>query len=523
MSLDGYKSAANTLVQEANAEIAKVTSLLTRIKTFVRETSVSDFSDIVDTNDLTQGMRDAVDAAQTFSDNPLMNAIDAEFLAQYGISTTSTLSIAQSLLRGSEPPVLKVIVAFVTMPSRVVSFIAAASEIRDQMQKLQNILATKVPGGEDLQRMSTVSIPADIIQDIETARNNLVRSMSFPFNTKLYVDNMEEIRSAAEALEDVPWLVPAGKSIIAIPVLMTLSTMAVGAVPVGKLVASMGDRVIQDINTIMTTDLNDYSASSAKYNTAKKAVARVSQVLSQMKNADVDQLVMLPKYISILNVAYMLLKTGKPAPDVSPLTFDHARIRIQATTVRAIQASVRKMVVFLQKPYKLSALNAEVLRLNNYIDQLQTEYDLTMEYITELEEDASWAEKFNLVRLLFEYLEDYAMALSFLADGTYSAILNLDELSATAEGAITAAMLELASLCDQYFMPKKASYFRRKSAEFSKKMKSKSLKNEAKKEKRSSKAMEKIKELNKLSEDTMELYATISGLATTIAQVIGDN
>jgi hypothetical protein len=523
MSLAAYKNTADALRKEAQDEITKVTSLLTRIKTFVRETSVSDITDIVDPDsDMTEKMRDAVEAAQAFTDNPLMNAIDAEFSEAFGISTTSVLSIAQSLIRGDEPPMLRVIIAFVTMPSRVTSFIAAATEVKEQMEKLQNILDSSVPGGTDLQRAATVSIPPDIIQAIESARNNLVRSMSFPFNTKLYVDNMEEIYDAAEALERVEWTKKRGESILGMMTLLTLNSMAVGVAPVGRLVASMGDRVIQDINVIMTTDLNAYTASSAKYNTAKKAVARVSQVLSQMKSADVDQLTLLPKYITILNVAYMLLKTGKPAPDLNPLTLDRTRIRLQVATVRSIQSSVRKMVVFLQSPYKISALQAEIGRLRASIDALQTEYNLTMQYIVELENDPSWAEKFNLVRLLFEYLEDYAMATSFLADGYVSSFLELNELTATAEGAVTSALLELANVCDQVFLPKKAQYFRKKAAEVSKKMKAKSLKVEAKKEKRSSKAMAKIKELNKIVEDVTELYATMSGVAATVAQLVGD-
>jgi len=514
MSLGGYKSAAQSLVTDMQSEIAKTGALVARIRRYVKDASISDFSDIVDTTSLSSAFQSAVDNSSTLLDNPLANMIDKEF-AGYGITTANVVAIAQSLMRGDESPMLQVIVAMITFPARAQEFITAAKKMHEGMSGIATMLRS-VPGAEDLQRSDHVSVPLEIIVQIETIRNNLTRSMSHPFNTKLYTDNMYEIINACEALEQVEWLKNAKNSTAAMAAILSLNSMAVLVAPAGKIVTDLGLRLLSDINIMLTADLSIRSKSSAKFNTAKKAVARISQVLSQMNNADVDQLMLIPKYISILNVAYMLLKTGQPAPDTDPLDFDRTKIRLQATTIQSIQSSCRKLVVFTQTPYKLSALDAELGRLGTYISQFESEYALTIAGIQEIE-DAGFADKFNLIRLMFEYLEDYAMATSLLADGQFSAFLDLNEMTATAEGAVTAAMSELATLCDMYYMPRQAAWFRKKSAEFSKKTKSKQLKTECKKEKRKNKANEKLKELNVLAEDALELYATVAGVATTIA------
>jgi len=513
MSLDGYKSAAQSLVTDMQSEVAKAGTLVTRITRFVKDTSISDFDDIVDTTDLSSAFQSAVENSSTLLDNPLGNLIDKEF-AEYGITATDVVAISQSLMRGDESPILQVIVAMITLPARAQEFITAAKKMHDGMRGIANMLRS-VPGSEDLQRSSKVVVPPDIVAQITSIRNNLVRSMSTPFNTKLYTDNMYALIDACEALEKVAWLKDAKNSTKAMAAILSLNSMAILVAPAGKIVTDLGLRLISDINVMLTADLTVRTKSSAKFNTAKKAVARISQVLSQMNNADVEQLMLIPKYISILNVAYMLLKTGQPAPDTSPLDFDRTKIRLSASTIRSIQTSCRRLVVFTQTPYKLSALDAEVGRLNGYITQFEREYTQTIEGIQEIE-DAGFADKFNLIRLMFTYLEDYAMATSLLADGAFSAFLGLNEVTATAEGAVTAAMAELAGLCDMYYMPRQAAWFRKKSAEFSKKTKSKQLKTETKKEKRKNKAAAKLKELNVLAEDALELLATVTGITNAI-------
>jgi len=519
MSLESYKSAVQSMVSDTQSEIQKTIELVARIRRFVKDTSINDFDDIVDTSSLSDGFASAVENAQTLMDNPLANMIEKEFAEQYGITTGNVLSIAQSLLRGSESPMLQVIVAMITMPGRAQEFIVAAKKLRDSMRWLSDYIRNNIPGGDNLQRASVITIPPDVIIQIETIRNNLVRSMSYPFNTKLYSENMEAVLDAADALENVPCLKNVKQTAAATAAIVSLNALAVLVSPTGKVITDLGLRVITDINVILLTDLSVRTTSTAKFNTAKKAVARISQILSQMKSTDVDQLILLPKYISILNVAYMLLKTGKPAPDTDPLSFDHAKIKLTAGTVRSIQSSCRKMVVFTQSPYSLSALDAEVGRLSQYIQTMESELADTITGIQEIE-DAGWGDKFNLIRLMFEYLENYAMATSLLADGAFSTFLELDEMRATAEGAAVAAMLELAALCDSVFMTQQARWFRKKAADLSRKAKSKALKNESKKEKRKNKANDKLKEINVLLEDMTELYATVSGVAGTLAGLI---
>jgi len=474
-------------------------------------------SDDVESTDWTEVVTQASEIVDAAGQSPLMNEIYNQIEKEFGISVRTPLALAQNIMQGSDSNLLKVVVAMLTFETKMAAFSTAVQTIYDALAEVSNYIA--IHYSMDGSFNPGAAIPNEIVVRLETARNELQRTLGTPFDIKKYDLNTDEIKSIASAMEELDLFDNVTDALGNMALKMMLETTQSTVAAAYRLLQRAGDECKKTITTITTTDTTLKVVSSARFVMAKKAIRRISGILAEMKRGD-NQGLMIPKYIVALNVAYSILRTGKPI-NVTDITFDVmdvSGITVTITEIDALLASCRKVLRATQQPRKLVAIKDELTTLRSKLQIFNAHASASQVAIEALEGDYSKA--FEIAQTVLVLISGLDMAQMLLTNGEYDDFFAAPETTSTSEGAAMVGLEAMAIVCTQVGMIMLAQSFREKAKQMQKKEREKRSKREARKERKKSKIATQIEEINKMLESTQELVSLATGTLDGIVSVI---
>jgi hypothetical protein len=335
-----------------------------------------------------------------------------------------------------------------------------------------------------------------------------------------YDFNTREVRNVAEAMERIEIFERAfdALGLMALKMMLESTGNVVGATY--RLLQRSGSECKKNLNIILTTDTTVQTVNSQRFVMAKRAIRRINGLLKDMKRGNIDQGLLITKYIVALNVAYSILRTGRPKINdeivLSPM--DISGVTVTAVEIDAMLSTCRKLLRATQQPRKLVAIEGQIATLEAQLTLFRSHIAETQAFFEIIEGDYDKA--FEIAQTVLVLIQGLDMAQMFLENGEYSDFFNATENTATSEGAAIAALQLLADTCDRVGMGLIAVKFREKSKEMQKQEREKRSKREARKERKKSKLAEQIKEINAMIQSTQELVATAVGTIQGIAAVI---
>ena len=480
----------------------------------------TEFSDDVPEvdNDWTDTVAAASEILNAVNESPLMNEIYDQIEKEFGISIRSPLALAQNIMQGSDSGLLKVVVAILSFELKMNTFAASVQVILDAMKGVNQFIADHA--GMDGFLNPETPIPNEVIQRLEMARNELQRSLGSPFDVEKYDFNTQEVRRVAEAMERIEIFERAFDALGLMALKMMLESTGSVVASTYRLLQRSGSECKKNLNIILTTDTTVQTVSSQRFVMAKRAIRRINGLLKDMTRGNIDQGLLIPKYIVALNVAYSILRTGRPKVnnDIVLSPMDISGVTVTAVEIDAMLSTCRKLLRATQQPRKLVAIEGQIATLEAQLTLFRSHITETQAFFEIIEGDYDKA--FEIAQTVLVLIQGLDMAQMFLENGEYSDFFNATENTATSEGAAIAALQLLADTCDRVGMGLIAVKFREKSKEMQKQEREKRSKREARKERKKSKLAEQIKEINAMIQSTQELVATAVGTIHGIAAVI---
>jgi len=498
------------------ATYKKAMDLVTTIKKFA-EPEVTDLSG--DATSWTDVVAEATEILDAAGQSPLMNAMYDQIEKEFGISIRTPLALAQNIMQGSDSNLLKVVVAMLTFEIKMKAFASAVQIIYDAMAEVNSYIADR-SGMNGLFNSGAV-IPNDVIVRLEKARNELQRTLGSPFDVKKYDFNTDEIKAVARDLEALPIFLNASNAAGNLALKMMLEATQSTVSSAYRLILNSGTECKKTITTIITTDTTIKTVSSSRFVMAQKAIRRINGLLNEMKRGGDQQGMMIPKYIVALNVAYSILRTGKPmnSPDITFDLVDVSGITVTTVEIDAILASCRKLLRATQNPRRLVAIKDELSGLYAKLQVFRSHVTSSQKAIEAIEADVRYDKAFEIAQSVMLLIQGLDMAQMLLSNGDYSDFFNATEMTSTSEGAAFVGLSTLAEICDKVGLVLPAMKFREKAKSMQKQEREKRSKREARKERKKSKIATQIEEINKMIESSQELFATAVGTIDGLASV----
>lgn len=487
--------------------------------TLIKYVSADESIDEIESTDWTDVVDQASQIVDAANNSPVMQEIYKQIEEEFGLSVRTPMALAQNIMQGKDSSLLKVVVAMLAFEGKMRSLYTAASTVHYTMDGINNFLASRptLTGILDPE----YPIPNDLVVRLETARNELQKTLNTPFNVKKYETNMDEIRLIAEDMEDIPIFKGVIDAAGNMALKMMLDTTFTAVNSAYRLIQRSGDDCKKNMDIILTTDTTLKGPNSKRFVMAKKAVRRINDVLGQMKRGDVQQGLQLPKYIVALNVAYAILKTGQPINDpASPsAVVDISGITVTETEIDAILTSCRKLLRATQIPRKLVSIQPEITNLYSLLQTFDAHINESVAAIEANNTPSTFGAAFEIAESALLLLEGLDMASMFLENGDYEEFFNATESNATSEASAIQSLSLLADMCDKVGLTAAAGVMRKKSKDMEKNEREKRAKREIKKDKRKSKLATDIEKINKMISDSEETVATAIGLIQGITSL----
>lgn len=485
--LNAFRSSVDTIQREFQNEYKRIQENISNVLKFNIDPTEGFSSE-----DFSESISEAIEIAQDIGENPVISMIEREFAEEYGISTTSALSIAQSLLKGEASPAVKVAAALYRLPLITYSFLSTCKSILDIAEKFVNRVEDVFP--EDVQVSTRISISPETIRKLENVRNQLAFSLVYPYNAKQYADSVDELAEAIKEVEKLQWL--KGSTFASNAIITLTNAFAMKARPLEKLIDQQAAKIIENLNIIMMTNIAESERDTSKQNMARKALNRISNILAQMKNNQLEQVSLLPKYILILNTCLYILKNNRPI-FVKPLDIDRSKIAIRSDTVRNAQRYCRKLVLFFKHPTRISDIKNTYFSLRESLETLQRELERTdIAGVIAL----GFEGVYNSVSAALKLLEESGAtaAIQFIETGD---LARFGELKSVSGINYINDLLEIASFIDKVGLYSVSAHIRQMTNKIISKIKWKGIKKKPKR----SQLSKYIKDVNKATEDLLEL------------------
>ena len=506
---ESYVSDYTAIYRDAMAMVATVSSY----------TEYTDDLPEVD-NDWTDVVADASEILNAAGQSPLLNEIYDQIEKEFGISMRTPLAMAQNIMQGSDSSLLKVVVAILSFELKMNTFAASVQVILDAMKDVNDYIANHT--GITGYLVPETAIPGEIIQRLTTARNELQRSMGSPFDVSKYDLNTQEVRAVAAAMEEIEIFDRATDAMGNMALKMMLESTGSLVASTYRLLQRSAAECKKNLEIILTTDTTIKTVSTQRFVMAKKAVRRINGVLNEMTRSGIPQGLLIPKYIVALNVAYSILRTGRPQtnPAITLTPLDISGVTVTSAEIDAILASCRKLLRATQQPRKLVAIEGEITTLTTNLALFRAHVTSTQAFFEIIEQQVGYEDAFEIAETVLGLIQGLDMAQMFLENGKYSEFFNATESTATSEGSAVVAFSVLADLCDRVGMGMIGMKFREKSKEMQKQEREKRSKREARKERKKSQIATQIEEINKMIQTTQEMVATAVGTLQGITAVI---
>jgi hypothetical protein len=462
----------------------------------------------------------SVDILDAAGSSPLMQEILSQVEQEFGISVRTPLALAQNILQGNDSGLLQVVVALLQFEIKMTAFGQSCRAVYAAVSTLAAFIGDRGAGLDGLLEPD-IQIPNDIIVALERARNQLQSTLMTPFDAKKYDLFSEEVRDVAAALEDVPIVKNAVDLAGNTAMKMFLDSSAGTIRDAYRLVEKAAEEAKNNILVIKNTNTTLKGANSKRFVMAKKAIRRINGILTEMKRGDVQQGVLIPKYIVALNVAYAILRTGRPVTDPASIgPMDVSAITVTTEMIDQLLASCRKVLLCTQKPARLYYLKDELTSLYGKLEMFEANVDSSQGAIETLASDATFEHAFEVAQTAIGLIAGLDFANMLLANGQYSEFFDLSEMTGTSEAAAQQSLSLMADLCDKIGIPPAfSSVLRNKAKEMEKQEREKRTKREVKKEKKKSKIASEIEKINAMIQEGQELFATVNGTLTALIEL----
>jgi len=509
-------SIGQSYASDYTAMYKKAMDLVATITKFSDPTTPDD----IGSTDWTDTVTEATEILDAAGQSPLMNAMYDQIEKEFGISIRTPLALAQNIMQGSDSNLLKVVVAMLSFEMKMKAFASAVQIIYDAMAEVNSYIADR--SGMNGLFDSGAVIPNEIIVRLEKARNELQRTLGSPFDVKKYDLNTAEIKLVAKDLEELPLFLNASNAAGNLALKMMLEATQSTVSSAYRLLQKHGEECKKTVMIIISTDTTIKTVSSSRFVMAQKAVRRINGLLSEMKRGGDQQGMMIPKYIVALNVAYSILRTGKPmnSPDITFDLMDVSGMIVTSVEIDTILASCRKLLKATQNPRRLVTIKDELSGLYAKLQVFRSHTTSSQKAIEAIESDIRYNKAFEIAQSVLLLIQGLDMAQMLLENGDYSDFFNATEMTSTSEGAAFVGLSTLADMCDKVGLSVVAVKFREKAKEMQKQEREKRSKREARKERKKSKIATQIEEINKAIEGMQELVATASGTLDGIISVI---
>lgn len=519
-SLSSLKTQFEPIAQSYAAEYTdsyrRFMELVTQIGKYPEYLESADLGSDFD-GEWTDVVSTSVDILDAAGSSPLMQEILSQVEQEFGISVRTPLALAQNILQGNDSGLLKVVVALLQFEVKMLAFSESINAIYAAVSTLSSFIEDRGAGINGILQPDT-QIPNDIVVALERARNQLQSTLMTPFDAKKYDLFSEDVKSAAAALEEVP-IVKNAIDMAGNTALKMFLDASSGAIRTAyRIVEKAAIEAKNNILVIKNTDTTLKGANSKRFVMAKKAIRRINGILSEMKRGDVQQGVMIPKYIVALNVAYAILRTGRPVTDPSSIgPMNVSSIVVTTELIDQLLVSCRKILLCTQKPSRLYYLKDELASLYGKLELFNSQVSLSQSAIESIASDAAFEHAFEVAQTALGLISGLDFANMLLANGQYSEFFDLSESTATSEAAAQQALALMADICDRVGIPSTfSSVFRQNAKDMERQEREKRAKREVKKEKKKSKIAAEIEKINTMIQDGQELFATVNGTLTAL-------
>lgn len=514
-----FEPIAQSYASEYTDSYRRFMDLVTQISKYPEYLAQPD-SDIVSDDSWTDVVSEAIDIVDAAGSSPLMQEILSQVEQEFGISVRTPLALAQNILQGNDSGLLRVVVALLQFEIKMTAFSKSCRAVYESVSTLSSFISERGDGLDGLLEPDS-QIPGDIIVALERARNQLQSTLMTPFDSKKYDLFSEEVKDVATALEHVP-IVKNTVDLAGNTALKMFLDSSSGVIrDAYRLVEMAAEEAKNNILVIKNTNTTLKGANSKRFVMAKKAIRRINGILSEMKRGDVQQGIMIPKYIVALNVAYAILRTGRPVTDPSSIgPIDVSAVTITTEMIDRVLASCRKVLLCTQKPARLYYLREELATLYGNLEIFENGVDLSQAAIETIASDATFEHAFEVAQTALGLIVGLDFANMLLSNGQYSEFFELTETTGTSEAAAQQALSLMADLCDSLgISPVLSSMLRTKAKEMEKQEREKRAKREIKKEKKKSKIVTEIEKVNAMIQDGQELFATVNGTLTALIEL----
>lgn len=492
----------NSVVEPYKTEIqerlAKITDFFQNLANYPEY-----FSDVsLDTEDLSSAVREASEAASeiyALTGNPVVQQILDTISEKCGIDLSSTNSIVQALIKDSKH-VVGFFILLIRYKSVAKEFETAASQVNNILQKIVQWM-TSHPQAEKV--FDNPVIPDEIIRDLEQVHAQF-RSLIYQyFIESAYNTSLDQLYDIIQRLKtDVITSATPG-AIDQLSGQILLNSLGESVKFMYTTVEILGDRLKKIITNIQQFQPLTQATNIGRLRYTEKGIRLIRETIQGMKNTNVSQLTLIPKYILHLNSAYVLLKryrAQKVQVLFNPNDFKE-KITIQEGDIERIINSCRKIYSATKNPRRVSAIKKEAERLSSYLNHYR---QLINHDINEI--DLLDSPYMTLASTVIDLLS------SFDATGVMSSLDKgeVPDIDTLKKDAIN-TVIQFLENNNQIFLASQLRIYARK---VNQKKKEKEIKKQTDKKKKGKKISEAIKKINQDIKDAGDIYAYIEEIIT---------